>query len=351
MAGQIPEGGHRLSRLDFRTMLRRGVWCAALFGIAVVCFGWAWPVRTEVDGFLMHLLNYCAFAVRTVVLHALLAFLVLIKVALLLRMRVVLLPLLGVSAFLAWPAWLEIRPKSIPSMQGDTLTVYSANLLFGKSDPEILLEDIHRSNADMVLFQEYTFTAQDRLRDRIIADYPHAIEHPRENTTGKAIFSRLPFTRVSEPPARSRMITPGIFVGVELDGQEMLVKNIHLITPIHPRLIEHQSRQARELIGWADSEGRPFVLAGDFNCTPYSAHAAWLRRAGMIDAHRAVGRGYARTWSAIGLKRFITHVRIDHVYTGNGLVPVAHALGEPNGSDHRPLITTVGFPARVHPMP
>lgn len=345
MTKRVSEGGTRSPVLGFRKMLRRGVWCAAIFGIAIICFGWAWPVRTEVDGALMHLINFGAFAIRTLVLHALLAFLALIKIALLLRMRLVLLPLLVVSAFLAWPVWLEARPKHTPGIEGKTLTIYSANLLIGKSDPEILLGDIHRSNADMVLFQEYTFFAQDRLRARLIVEYRHAVEYPSEGTDGKAIFSRYPFTRVSEPPAGSRMITPGCFVGVELDGREILVKNIHLITPIHPRLIEQQSRQTRELIDWVASEGRPVLLAGDFNCTPYSAHAAWLRRAGMIDAHRAVGSGYARTWCMIGLKRFITHVRIDHAYAGNGLVPVSHTLGTPNGSDHRPLITTIGFPS------
>ncbi len=318
-------------------------------GCTAVCFGWLWPVRTNVDGAAMHLLNYAAFAIRTLPLHGVIACILLLKIALFLRMRRVLLPLLAITGFLAWPVWLDVRPKSPPTPTGETITVYSANLLFGRADPDILTGDIQRADADLILFQEFTPSIAQALRHRLKRDYPHSVEAPAENASGKAIFSRFPF-RV-EPILPGDVVSDSMRIRFEFDGRGVAAQNIHFMTPLRPGLIEIQSNNAADIVHWIRSESLPVLIAGDFNCTPASAHAGWLRGAGFIDAHRAVGEGIGATWSMNGFRRFITQVRIDHVYTANGLVPISQRLGSPNGSDHRPLITTVGFLSRPQRMP
>lgn len=331
--------------------LRRLVCWATLTGGAAVCFAWLWPVRTNIEGAAMHLLNFAAFAIRTLPLHGVIACIMLIKLALILRMRWVILPLLAIAGFLAWPVWLDVRPKTIPQNIGPTLTIYSANLLFGRADPEILTRDIQRAHADLVLFQEYTPAASDALRRRLRSEYPYFIEAPATNASGRAIFSRVPFNSEDDPPPGTDHSTREMEVTIHLAGREVVVRNIHLMTPLRPSLIEIQSKQTRALTSQVRTETRPVLLAGDFNCTPASVHAGWLRDAGLIDSHRAAGEGIGATWSMTGLRRLITHVRIDHVYTGNALIPMSHRLGQPNGSDHRPVIAVVGFSSEHAPRP
>lgn len=344
MAIKASDSMARALRLrPLRMWMRAMVWCAVLVGGAMVLFGWTWSFETQVEGLHNHLLNYLAFAIRTLPLHGLIACIVLLKLALLLRMRLVLLPLLAIGAFLAWPVWLDVRPKSGAPIVGETLTIYSSNLLFGLADPNLLIADIWRHDPDIVLLQEYTALATGEIRERLLVEYPHVIEASMENAYGEAIFSRLPF---SEPARLLPTIDPAdpkTRVVVELGGREVVVQNIHLASPLHPRVIERQSQQTRRLIEWARSEERPVVLAGDFNCTPASAHATWIREAGFTDAHRVAGEGIGATWAMLGLKRLITHVRIDHIYTSKELISHDLRYGGQVGADHRPVIAVIGF--------
>lgn len=230
------------------------------------------------------------------------------------------------------------------AVAGPTLTVFSANLLYGRGDDDRLIEQIRSVAPDMVLLQEYTPSEAGlaaALRDR----YPHVVELPRTNAFGMAVFSSMPF--VAEPevwwgPEGSR--TPMIACVVELDGEEIAVWNVHTLPPTGGTTTAEQ----RRMVAWiGDRAGSllndpngpvGLIVAGDFNATSRSNHLREIRDAGLIEAHAAAGSGAGVSWPVRGWKRHFPGIRIDHVFVGGRLSPASAWVGEDFGSDHLPVI-------------
>lgn len=86
----------------------------------------------------------------------------------------------------------------------------------------------------------------------------------------------------------------------------------------------------------------PLILAGDFNLPPESAiyREAW---ADLADAFAQTGRGYGWTYRDSPLHVPLA-LRLDHVLSGNGALPLSCEVGPDVGSDHRPLIAEVLVP-------
>ena len=83
----------------------------------------------------------------------------------------------------------------------------------------------------------------------------------------------------------------------------------------------------------------PLIVAGDFNCTPWSPFFSDLLAAtGLHDS--ALGFGVWPTWNSsllpLGLK-------IDHVLVTGGVVARNHQVGADVGSDHFPVIVDLAY--------
>jgi len=76
-----------------------------------------------------------------------------------------------------------------------TLLVLSVNLLSTSNANSAILAQIERHRPDVILVQEITHAAYERVRSALADDYPHALGAPREDNFGQAVFSRVPFTR------------------------------------------------------------------------------------------------------------------------------------------------------------
>ncbi|HET9984121.1 MAG TPA: endonuclease/exonuclease/phosphatase family protein [Longimicrobiales bacterium] len=135
---------------------------------------------------------------------------------------------------------------------------------------------------------------------------------------------------------------------LRLPGGTVHLTNLHLETPRkgfeavmrgslrglsgNTELRGIESRLARR---WAERDGGPVLVAGDFN-TPVESRiyrAAW---GDLANAFSAAGRGFGYTrhngW---------IHVRIDHVLAGRGWRVLRAVVGDDVGSDHRPLVVDV----------
>jgi len=83
----------------------------------------------------------------------------------------------------------------------------------------------------------------------------------------------------------------------------------------------------------------PVLVAGDFNCTPWSPFFADLVAAtGLSDSAR--GFGVWPTWNSTLLPLGIS---IDHVLVSDGLVTRNHRVGGDVGSDHFPVIVDLAY--------
>lgn len=226
---------------------------------------------------------------------------------------------------------------------GPSLTVLSANLLYGRGDDDRLIEQVLSVQPDLVFLQEYT-PGEVEIAAVLRAEYPHAIELPQTDAFGMAVFSKLPFVEPPEiwqGPEGSR--TPMIACVVELADERIAVWNVHTLPPTGGNTTAAQRRMVAwigdQAAGLLDDPEGPvgLIVAGDFNATSRSNHLREIRAAGLVEVHADQGAGAGTTWPMRGIKRHFPGIRIDHVFVGGGLAPASGWVGEDFGSDHLPV--------------
>lgn len=124
----------------------------------------------------------------------------------------------------------------------------------------------------------------------------------------------------------------GVIVRAQIDGVQLVAT--HPPSPGDPGLKGDRDRQLAR-IGESLDVSRPFIVAGDFNVTP------WGRAYGAVPGARAGDPRMAGTFPAFagwfGLP-------IDHIKFGGGLLLVDYRAGPGIGSDHLPLFATFALP-------
>ena len=349
----------RPTRRGWRHILAVGVGRLNLLAIVAtvlaLVFAYLWPTDLSQTGTAHVFLAFVAFMVRTFEFHLGLALLAGMLLALALkRYRSVIVCLPFLIATLGPPVWSQFGAKERKDAGG--LRVLSSNLLYANTDMQPFLDEVRESNPDVILIQEYTPEHAASLRPRLAVLYPYRVEAFHRSAFGEAIYSKRAF--IGEPveypqpvrPDGSRdtgvinLNDPQLRVVIEHAGREVVVQNIHTVPPTTFDASLVLFREQRWMIGWirdwARAEQRPIVMAGDFNCTPSSPHAAELREAGLIDVHAAVGSGRGATWPAKGRFAALPGIRIDQAFV-KGLDPVSIRVGRYVGSDHRPIIFDV----------
>lgn len=321
-----------------------GAWAGVAAFVAAQAFALAWRPDPAHAGRLESALTFGALFIQTFTFHAGLALAGVCLLAVALRRRMLAagvgLLVLGAVGPAAWSA----LPRGEGRGAGD-LVVMSANVLYMNEDPARLIEEVRRVRPDVLLLEEYRASWSAPLRAALGAEYPHAVEAPAHGATGQAVFSRLAF--VGEPevvPAVGGFAKPQIRVAVEHGGRRVEVVCVHLTAPMNLDAVGRQRREAGwmgELVdrrmGAADAPDA-IILGGDFNAPYGSMHLRELRRAGVREAHDAVGSGRGATWKPRrGWLAWAPGIRIDQVmYRGRVRATSAQVGGE-IGSDHRPV--------------
>ncbi len=337
--------------------VRRWVgFCCAVFALgggAWLAFGFLWRHDPSDQTPLAGWMAFAALCGRAFAFHLGFAVLCVLMVAMLVRARrasallvLLLLPTLGARAWTYGP-WRgggePGGPIAAGGGDGHGITVFSANLLFGRGRVEDLLTQIERADPDVILFQEYapgSSVYEASLRER----YPHHVVLPREDAFGQAVFSRLAFAREPEVwygPEGSTI--PIIACEVVVEGKRIGVWNVHTLPPIGWRGTVLQ----RAMVAWigeraagamGDADGpHGLIVAGDFNAPYRTNHLRELRDAGLREAHDEAGIGPGSTWPRLWWKRHFPGIRLDHVMHAGNLEAVGARVGDDFGSDHRPV--------------
>lgn len=323
-------------------------WLVVLAAAAVLTLGWLFPDFGD-ERRLFRGLNWLSFMVRTFTPHGGIILLLLSLPVVLARAWrpaaalaglgvLCIVPLLGLGSF---PA--KAAEGGAPSVK-----VMTINVMYGRVRDQDLFAELDRHAPDVVVIQEYTPEFHVRVRDALAVRLPHFSIAPRDDAFGMAIFSRLPFAGSPElypalpfGAAAFQPSEPQIRAVVKVDDREVVVQGVHTLPPISPAYLSEQRRLCRGLAAYAQNERRPLVLAGDFNHTPSSVPAAWLRQAGLTDAHAAAGNGRGLTWPASGGLWSIAGLRLDQILISHGLMARSCHVGGDIGSDHRPVVAQI----------
>jgi vancomycin resistance protein VanJ len=259
--------------------------------------------------------------------------------------------LIGIAAFLArWGNRFVHRcprPTATPTLRVMTYNVLAWNEAYAGIAASIL-----RERPDIVAFQELSPEAALHLQSRLGAIFPYQALQALPNPSGAGLFSRYPLRDI-EDFELSFASHWSQRVVVETPAGPIAFLNIHTSIP-KPRLMrrgrwpivrfssDRRAGEIRRLVAMLDRIDGPVLVVGDLNMTERSVDYEILRSR-LTDAFGAVGRGFGFTFPNVGhLPRLVPIpwpvLRIDYVWHSAHLVPVAAHLGDPGGSDHRPVV-------------
>jgi endonuclease/exonuclease/phosphatase (EEP) superfamily protein YafD len=238
---------------------------------------------------------------------------------------------LGLLA-VVWPQWAPEGER--PSPGAPVIRVYSANVWIRNPDVAAIRRSIEAADADIVMLIELGPEARDHMDD-LLEGYPYRTEtrSSGERLERAVIAARFP---ISEFGRRADGLHAIMATGETPLGPMTFIVT-HLTRPWPFEYQYGQISQVESLTERVAPLDGPVLIAGDFN----SVTAGRIGRMIRTDMDLVAAPGWPGTWpsqapSPLGMT-------IDQVYVTRDLAVRSRRLGEPNGSDHRPVITEIGL--------
>lgn len=237
----------------------------------------------------------------------------------------------GVVLFIAvLPQWATGAPA--PESDAPTIRLYSANVYYLNDDVAAMRRSIAAADPDIVILIELGRAPLGQLDD-LLKDYPYRAGSMRmDETRGPSrsvIASRWPLRQIANRPDGLHSVT----AVAETPLGDVNVIGVHLTRPWPFQYQWGQISQTMALGDIRRTLDGPVIIAGDFN----SVSNGRIGRQMKQDLGLSPASGFPGTWpsnlpSPVG-------ITIDQVWRSPDLTFVSRKLGQPNGSDHRPVLT------------
>jgi endonuclease/exonuclease/phosphatase (EEP) superfamily protein YafD len=228
------------------------------------------------------------------------------------------------------PQWMTNEPA--PAPDAPVIRLYSANVYYLNDGVAAMRRSIETADPDIVILIELGRGPMEQL-DTLLAGYPYRAGSMRmDETRGPSrsvIASRWPLTQIENRPDGLHSVT----AVAQTPLGEVHIIGVHLTRPWPFQYQWGQISQTMALGDIRRTLDGPVVIAGDFN----SVSNARIGRQMKDDLGMAPATGFPGTWpSDLPAPLGIT---IDQVWRSPDLTFVSRKVGQPNGSDHRPVVT------------
>lgn len=245
-------------------------------------------------------------------------------------------------------------PWLIPTMvdtppDGRPLRVLTFNVLYSNQQTDAIIETLRMQDADVIGFQELTWPVASVIEQELGHVYPYRLFEPAAGSWGLGMISRYPIIAVESAPEQRWQQ-----VRLDVDGQPVTFINVHLTQPhlemrhlpivrrsviIRNYNTAYRTQGIQQLLDIVDSVQEPLIMLGDFNLSDREpAYALFADRLYDAHAHTAWGLGATFPTREVRIRRFpipFPLVRIDYVWSSNGVVPITSATRcDSAGSDH-----------------
>lgn len=235
----------------------------------------------------------------------------------------------------AWFAPLLTDESRTAPARGESLTVMTANLLYGSADGAGVVRAAVEEDVDVLVVEEVTAGLLAEMEAAGLEDsWPHRAGVPRPSAQGTMVFSDVP-------------LGPEERVDTTWDSWLVDVGDVSLLAvhPVSPLELPDW-RADHELLRSVVAAERPDLVVGDFNATLDHRFMRDLADDGWRSVTEVTGGGWQPTWSPSALLGDVTLpipalVQIDHVLAGPSVVSVGSHTVDVPGSDHRALVAQV----------
>ncbi|MBS2006145.1 MAG: endonuclease/exonuclease/phosphatase family protein [Cyanobacteria bacterium SZAS TMP-1] len=217
--------------------------------------------------------------------------------------------------------------KSAPGLSLLQYNVHSSNKKYDQ-----LIEYAGRVKPDILCLEEVTPAWVAGLTP-LRKNYPYEVTRARDDNFGIAIFSRYPL-KDAAILSLGKAGLPSAFARVELRGKVYSIVATHPLPPVTGESYNLRNDQYKALADFAKKDtGAGFILAGDFNCVPWSAHFMSLLSASSLKDSRA-GFGLGESWP---VNCFVLRIPIDNVLVAKNIRVRVRRVEPDLGSDHLPV--------------
>ena len=215
-----------------------------------------------------------------------------------------------------------------------SIKLISANIWAGNQDLSALLGLVKREQPDVLILIELTRDHIDQLAS-LNQGYAQRLLLPLGHF-GIGIWTNLAdatldFERLGADQYSALTLT------TQVDGQPLWLLAAHPVPPLGSRNQARREQEQHDLLALIKRDPRRTVLIGDLNATPWSSAYRDWQAAGLS----AGDHWPTPTWSPGEGWGRILGLPIDHALAGDSWSVWERQVGEPIGSDHRPLMVEI----------
>jgi endonuclease/exonuclease/phosphatase (EEP) superfamily protein YafD len=224
-----------------------------------------------------------------------------------------------------------IQCKSPANLRVMTFNSYHMN-----SDYVAIIDSITRANPDIILFQEFKSGLYGVAKRVLQPNYPFSYAEIDHGVfQGKAIYSKHAI-RFAESVELRGAFQKVIHAGVEFDGRNVHVVNIHTVSPQSDTRIALRNTEMMMLSGLITQlrkEGEAMIVGGDFNSVPWQKYVYAFKRETGLNNNGL--KNIILTWPSWLPALF--QVPIDHIFYSKEFKISNYHKGLSAGSDHYPI--------------
>lgn len=228
-------------------------------------------------------------------------------------------------------------PRS--AVTGTTFTAYDQNVRYSNTHLDAVGRQIAAARPDVVMLEELSRVNYPALQAQgALARYPHSWVR-LDGSRGFGLWSMLPLADVGTWRAGD---TEQVHATITLPGgSRATLLLVHTTSPTSGRDAPEWGRQMTAIAARIRATRGPVLVVGDLNATPPMRQLRRVLAAGVRDGAVAAGQGWRMTWPN-GHRLLPRVFRLDHVLVSTDLTVSSYRVGSARGSDHSPLLFTVG---------
>ena len=241
--------------------------------------------------------------------------------------------------YLTWVTtpW-AVLPLASNDPDAEGLKILSWNIWVMNSSPEQVLDLVQNSQADVVALIEVG-PDQAIVLKQLELRYPYCHWIPDHSSRGIAVLSRIEGTRFRSFDLAGQGM-PAIEVDVPAAGNHssFRVMAVHTRSPdLHQRTLD-RNEQLQSLSEWAALPGKPGIIVGDLNITPWSPPFSRMLVQGNLEDSRSYRGNFASWPTDLGHLA----IPIDHALVTKNTTVLFRSVGtSAPDSDHRPIVIIV----------
>jgi len=244
-----------------------------------------------------------------------------------------LLPFIAINGYEVFSVYLPVENEPVT---GQTLTIDCMNLLYTNDDYLAVANYIKDNDPDILILQEYTQEWEENL-ELDLAQFPYSKRIPRTDNFGMALFSKFEVDTI-ELISIGKADIPSILTRFKLQEMPVTLVTIHPLPPSDQFSFESRNQQYDKINEYIDKFGGAFIVVGDLNSSPYSAHFKKLVNEDELRDTR-MGVGVLPSWPNYFP---LMYIPLDHILISEELTYQDRRTGPNIGSDHMPMHIEIG---------